>query len=122
MVGSGGVEGCGVSRKLFEIGAKEFKVLQQAAKDGKPLSVVCKKLGVHRNVIKRACRDALLSSWLEENFPKQQGVGSRPEAYGRELASKVDGGLRKLKLEQIGAPLKVPETVQAKWLTRRWAA
>lgn len=109
-----------MSRKLFEIGTKEFKVLQQAANDGKPLSVVCKKLGVHRNVIKRACRDALLSSWLEENFPKQQGVGSRPEAYGRELASKVDGEMHWYKAEDLKEPVPVPESVQAKWLAKPW--
>lgn len=59
---------------------------------------------------------------MEEAFPSRPGAGSGGSKKGVEREPKSNGEMRKLKPEQIVVPLKVPESLQAKWLMGRYAA
>ena len=60
--------------------------------------------------------------WMEEAYPCRRGVGSGGTRKGVERKPKSSGEMRKLKPEQIVVPLKVPESLQSKWLMGRYAA
>lgn len=107
-----------MSRQKWVMQPDDFKVLVAYAKAEKSLYAASKALGVCSNTIKVACKDAGLGSWLAKNFPNRQGqhVGANK---GRDLASKVDGQIRKVRA--ISVPIRVPKNPQTKWLTRAWS-
>jgi hypothetical protein len=108
-------------RPKLEIGAKEFQVLRQHAEAGNTFQSACNALGYHPNVVKRACADACLTSWTQANFPSRRGKSGGNPQFKPEHERKPEG-IRKLRPDDIDAPLPVPDNPQTRWLTRRWAA
>ncbi len=87
-----------------------------------PLETVARQLGMVRETLKAALERQVSIEWVAQAFPSRQGVGSGGARKGVERKPKSDGEMRKLKPEQIRAPLKLPESLQAKWLMGRYAA
>jgi len=87
-----------------------------------PLETVARQLGMARETLANALTRQGLGEWMEEAFPNRQGVGSGGARKGVERKPKSSGEMRKLKPEQIVVPLKVPESLQAKWLMGRFVA
>lgn len=87
-----------------------------------PLQTVARQLGMVRETLVNALTRQGLGEWMEEAFPNRQGVGSSAARKGKPGKPKSSGEMRKLKPEQIVVPLKVPESLQAKWLMGRYAA
>jgi len=87
-----------------------------------PLETVARQLGMARETLANALIRQGLGEWMEEAYPCRRGVGSGGARKGVDRKPKSDGEMRKLKPEQIVVPLKVPESLQAKWLMGRYAA
>ena len=98
--------------------------LNACAAQGKFLKAAADELGVRPETIKTAALREGKQDWLRGKFPKRgrQGEGGGGIKRDAELPSKVDGEMRWYKAEDLKEPVPVPENVQAKWLTRRWAA
>lgn len=101
----------------LEMTPTNFRKLKRLADEERSLYAAAKAFKVVPNTIKAACKKANLSSWLADNFPNRQGQGG---AQG-EMRSKMDGTVRRLKPEQIKAPLVVPDNAQTRWLTKSWS-
>lgn len=86
-----------------------------------PLQTVARKLGIARKTLANALIRQGYGPWMEVAFPSRPGVGGGSQ-IGVERPPKSSGEMRKLKPGQIQAPLKVPESLQAKWLMGRYAA
>lgn len=104
------------SRKVFELTPERFRMLVQLAKEGKSFSAAAVHIGCDRKTLRKACAEQGLGRWVDDKFPP---TGRGPIA-GTE--SKTGAVVRKLKADEIAAPIEVPGGVQVKWLTRRWAA
>lgn len=104
-----------MSLDAWELTPERFQVLVRHARAEKPFTTACKALNIHHVSVRKACIRNGLESWLNTHFPSRQGQGA-------ELPSKVDGEMHWYKAEDLKEPVPVPENVQAKWLTRRWAA
>lgn len=87
-----------------------------------PLQTVARQLGMARETLANALIRQGYGPWMEEAFPSRPGAGSGGSKKGVEREPKSNGEMRKLKPEQIVVPLKVPESLQAKWLMGRYAA
>ena len=87
-----------------------------------PLQTVARQLGMARETLANALIRQGYGPWMETAFPSRPGVGSGGSQIGVERSPKSPGELRKLKPEQIKAPLEVPGGPQVKWLTRAWRA
>jgi hypothetical protein len=102
------------SPKVFELTPERFRMLVQLAKEDKSFSAAAVHIGCDRKTLRKACEQQGLGRWVDDKFPP---TGKGPIA-GAE--SKTGAVVRKLKAEQIAAPIEVPGGVQVKWLTRDW--
>lgn len=90
----------------FTLTDTDLERLQVYANLGIPLQAAARRFGVKRATLAAALDRQGLGPWMDENFPSRQGQGRRN--YPETRASKVDvGQMRKLKPEQIAAPLNV---------------
>jgi len=105
------------SRNCWKLTQDRISHLNACAAQGMTLTAAARELGVHRQTILMAADRSNKTEWLRQKFPTRQGEGGGKKRH--ELARREDG-LRKLKPEQIAAPLNVPNNPQTRWLTKEW--
>lgn len=87
-----------------------FKTLNRMADEGATRSQAARHLVVDLKSLKEACKRDGLESWLNERFPPQRNAPKPP----------IREGMRKLTPRHKLEPLYIPQSIQAKWLTRSW--
>lgn len=107
-------------RNRWQLTDERVSHLNACAAQGMPLAAAARELGVLATTIKDAASRECKDDWLRQKFPRKQGYGGGQRR--KALNYKVDGEIRRLKPEDIDAPLVVPNSPQTRWLTRSWAA
>jgi len=110
------------SKNCWRLTEQRMERLELLAAEGVPLAVAARELGTSPRTLQNAADREGKTEWLREKFPRRQGVGSGKNRAGKEITSKLDGRVRKLKPEDIQAPLTIPSNPQSKWLTKTWRA
>lgn len=87
-----------------------------------PITAVARQLDMDRKTLINALIRQGYGEWMEQAFPNLQGYGSGGGHSADEIKRQERCEMRKLKPEQIVVPLKVPESLQAKWLMGRFVA
>ena len=101
----------------FDLTDERISHLNACAAQGITLTEAARELGVRKDTLRNAAERQDMYEWLAEKFPSRQGKGGGQKRH--EMAEREEG-LRKLKPEQISAPLVVPDSPQVRWLTREW--
>lgn len=92
--------------------------LNACAAQGMPLAAAARELNVLASTIKDAAYREDKDEWLRERFPRKQGKGGGAKRAA--LSSRPNQSMRKLKPEQIDAPLYIPGGPQMRWLAKEW--
>lgn len=100
-----------MTRRRFVFTETHLHHLRAIRAQGLNFREASRELGVGDHTLKGAIED---SGFLEEAQRLYPRLGSPPRK--REAAE----GLRRLRPEQIKAPLRIPETTAVKWLTKPW--
>ena len=108
-----------MSRRPVELSERDIERVKAFAGLGLAFQTTANRMGMKPGTLASALSRQGLGIWMETAFPKRQGKGG-----GNKKAGPSEGKceIRRLKPEQIEAPLVVPNNVQTQWLTKRWAA
>ena len=106
-----------MSKRPVELSDRDIERVKAFAGLGLAFQTAANKMNMKPTTLASALSRQKLGVWMETAFPKRQGKGG-----GNKKAGPSEGKceIRRLKPEQIEAPLVVPDNVQTKWLTKEW--
>lgn len=96
-----------MARQLLVLTDKQIERIQAMGAAKVPLGTVARHLEIDRKTLTKAMIRQGYGVWMETAFPSRQGYGTCGGKSADEIRRQNDGEMRKLKPEQIKAPLNV---------------